>query len=256
MKKFAVLSVVVLLVAVFIVGLMAASYSPGNITLGTLNVHDPRIDAQATAISQAAKDAAIQRAVETQKLQAQADKEKVEAEATKQAQTWLVWRNRLIAGGIGLGVLLLCVGVASAAVKWLDKEASSIRPNQQGIYPVVVKNFRGGVVVHDPNRAIGPTTIYTLPGMVENMAHAANLQLAQPGVSSPMDNEQAQLQITSQAQAIALLAAATPQKAEQRTPKETMELAKTITSRSMPQLSVRVLDEHEGTITQLLEAGE
>ena len=111
--------------------------------------------------------------------------------------------------GGGLAVLVLTVGAAFALVAWLNKRATSIYPNLAGQYPLVVKRLWNGVIVHDPNRALGPTTIYTAPslwsalfdGLLATQPEAI-AQFPQPG------SEQAMLQVASQANAIGVTAAA------------------------------------------------
>jgi hypothetical protein len=219
MKGLAILLLCVALAAVFIVGLTTAKYSPGNIILNGdgLAVRDPRLEAQATAVAQAALDSSLARAIERQAQQAEADKARAEALATEAAQPALVARNILIALSTGLGALVLVVGMTLAAVRWANKQATSIYPNAAGMYPVIVTKGWGWAALHDPNRGLGPTAIYKTPTLLDQLAAVVSAikqgmqpQLPQPEASFPATgSEMTMTQIASQAQGVALMAAVT-----------------------------------------------
>ncbi len=179
-----------------------------NIKAGSVEIRDPVREAQATRVALAAQDESARRAVERQILEAEADKAAVDAQASRNALPAASLRNTLIATGLGVGVLVLAVGSAFAAVAWLNKRATSVYPNSAGLYPVIVRRSWNGVtIVHDPNRALGPTTIYSVPS-------AVGLLLGQkergPQAQFPTaGSENSLLQLSTQAQAIGLMAAAT-----------------------------------------------
>jgi len=175
------------------------------------SMHDPVREAEATRVAIAAQDETAQRAVERQITQAQADKAKVEAEAARNALPAITLRNTLIYTGSGVGVVVLLVGSAFAVVAWMNKRATAIYPNTAGLYPVIVKRSWNGVtIVHDPNRALGPTTLYTTPGLASMAFDKLGLPCEQPMAAFPSPgSEQAMLQVATQAQAVGLMTAAT-----------------------------------------------
>ncbi len=176
-----------------------------NIKAGGLEIRDPVREAEATRVAITAQDESARRAVERSILEAQADKAHAGAQAERNALPAATLRNALIYTGIGVGVLVLAVGSAFAIVAWLNKRATSVYPNCAGQYPVIVKRSWNGVtIVHDPNRALGPTTIYTTPSVVGQLlrqSQTAQAQFPQPG------SEEAVRQITTQAQAGQVMAA-------------------------------------------------
>ena len=225
MNKIVGATVTVGIFALFLLGLMAAGYSPGQITVGgdaLIQVRDPRIDAQATRIVQESSDAARERAIQAQTLEAQRDKAKTEAEATEKAAAALVVRNVLVALGIGLGALVLIVGGAYAIVTWLHKNAASVKPNEAGLYPLIVSRGLGQVIIHDPNRNAGSAAVYQVSTPIEQWMHTLaalrrffvtgqppdGLALPAPQAKFPQDvSEHTVAQITTQAQAGQTMAA-------------------------------------------------
>lgn len=218
-----------------------------------LAVRNPQSEAQATRTAQLAMDEAAQRAIQRQMLQA-------EAEAAQATTPILAVRNALLAVGVGAGGLVLAVGAAFAAVAWLNKRATSIYPNSAGQYPLITRRGFGWVVVHDPNRGLGPAAVYRTPTLLDTLASAVwvkDRKLAQaPGPSAdfpPTASESTMLQVASQAQAIGLMAAVTRPAGFLRGPaieaKQARQLASEIVSGSgamsgrMP--SVRVIDDPE-----------
>jgi hypothetical protein len=177
-----------------------------NVKAGTLELSDPVREAEATRVAIAAYDESAQRAIERYAAQAQADQAWSEAEAARNALPATTLRNTLVATGIGTGTLVLVIGSALALVAWLNKRAACIYPNDAGIYPVIVRRtWNGTTIVHDPNRALGPTTIYTTPTIFNQLTagQVATAQFPQAG------GENAMLQLSTQAQAVSLLAATT-----------------------------------------------
>jgi hypothetical protein len=195
-------TLVVLAAGILLAGLACAGLSMlsgHTITVGgdkgLVNVHNPVQEAQATRVALAAADEAAVRELERQ--------------AAEAARPALVLRNTLAALGVGVGVLVLMVGSAFAVVALANKRATAVYPNSAGLYPLIVRRFWNGVtIVHDGNRALGPTTIYTTPSLTDGLLGAmgvrpggASAQFPQPG------SEPAMVQITGQAQ-VAQIAAA------------------------------------------------
>jgi hypothetical protein len=215
-----------LLLAGLLVLLTACSVKAGDFELS-----DPVREAEATRVAMAAQDESARRAVERQIIQAQADKAKADAEAARNALPAATLRNALLYTGTGVGVLVLAVGCAFAAVAWLNKRATSIYPNSAGMYPVIVKRSWNGVtIVHDPNRALGPTTIYTTPGLAGLLLKKAE---SKPAAQFPMvGSEGAMLQLATQAQAIGLVAAATRNnRGDESNMRQAGQLAQTLINR-------------------------
>ncbi len=222
-----------ILAALLVMGTVLLSACQVRLDPGGLDVRDPVREAEATRVALAARDESAMRAIQRQAMQAEADQARVEAQAAAQAQSALVVRNWLTALGVGLGGAILCVGLATALTAWVNKKACSIYPNAAGQYPVLVKPVTGGVIVHDPNRAIGPTTIYTLPNLPGAVAERAGWPLGKVQVEAPLSaGEAAHIQIASQAQAVGLMAAVTrPQGwpvSETRNTQDTLKLAQTV----------------------------
>lgn len=111
-----------------------------------------------------------------------------------------VARDGLVNVGVGVGAAILAIGGALAVVAFVRRRAVSVYPNAAGQYPLVVeRDWRtGNMLVHDPNRALGASTLYTGAGQKPML------------VSAPMGADVGvQAQITTQAQAHQLLVAGT-----------------------------------------------
>ena len=215
---------------------------------------DPVREAEATRIAMATKDESARRALERQLLQAQADKAQADAEATRNALPAATLRNMLLYTGVGVSVLVLAVGSAFAAVAWLNKRATSVYPNDAGQYPVIVKRSWSGVtIVHDPNRALGPTTIYTAPSLA-GMLSGRKGQL--PAAQFPMPgSESSMLQLATQAQAVGLVAAATRNSLGVGDPRQAGQLAQALIERpalSAPLPPVRLSSLEPSHVERLL----
>lgn len=161
--------------------------------------NSPQSLAQATAIAQAAADASAARAIER--------------DTAQRAQAGVVAGKVLGAVGVGIGALVLAIGCAFAVVAVVNKLATSVYPNAAGMYPVIVKRSWNGItIVHDPNRALGPTTIYTTPSLVHLMANVLGAPQLDAGAQFPQPGSEATMaQLASQAQATAALGAVTRQ---------------------------------------------
>lgn len=106
----------------------------------------------------------------------------------------------LLGGKIAIGVIFLGVaaGLGSAAVVYAWRKAEEIRPDDAGLYPLIRIDRPGVTVIHDPNRAIAPTTVYTTPELAR---HVAIVPMIAPGM------EANQVATTARAQAVQLAAA-------------------------------------------------
>jgi hypothetical protein len=202
----------------------------GCFTVDERGVRDPVREAEATRVVLAAQDESARRAIERQVVEAQAEQAWVEAEAVRSALPAATLRNTLMYMGVGVGALVLVVGSAFACVAWLNKRATSVYPNNAGQYPVIVKRTWGGVtIVHDPNRALGPTTIYTTPSVAGWVWDKARpLAAAQFPAAG---GEGSLLQLATQAQAIGLMAAATRKSGSEDTARHVEQLAQALINR-------------------------
>ena len=135
----------------------------------------------------------------------------------------------------GIGLLFLA-GLAIAFLRLLWQRSQLIRPNVSGIFPVVrgsagrqvLRPGSGCIYYHDPNRQLAGTTAYgTGPDGTMQAQH-----LFPPG------QEEAQLQITSQAQAAQVVAAAQPEQADRATRRLVDRLTKPKPAPSMPEIQV------------------
>ena len=220
------LTVIVLLVIGAVV-LCAGAGSLAGYTFqwndGGLVAHNPQAEANAARVTLLAEQ-------EAAAAKAKADKARIDADAENDARAAAAMGKRLTYIGLGAGVLIACVGLALAAVSWVNRRANETLPNAAGLYPVIVKPVAGGVIIHDPNRAIGPTTIYTTPSLAGAAMERAGLPIGQATVDAPLSgSEGAHVQIASQAQAVQLMSAATrPQSlfgvSEARKPEDTAKL--------------------------------
>lgn len=201
---------------------------------------NPESFAQATHIAQMSEDAAMatrqaveleatrttaniraeatRAAIAAQAQQAEADKAKsgaaiarVKAETEQGAQEAATAGKQALYllgyAGAGVGALILVVGLAFGITAWVGKRASTVYPNKQGQFPVIIRKGAGWIAFHDPNRALGPGAVLHTPGLLERAGYALALARGkapalQPGADYPQPAEVgAMLQVTSQAQA-------------------------------------------------------
>lgn len=114
----------------------------------------------------------------------------------------LQWVETAFLGGL-VGVVLLALGGGVfVGLRLLNKRASTIYPDRAGLFPIVRGHVGRAEYYHDPNRAPTPTTVY-LEGVGTPTVQV--LHITAQGAAGE------QLQITSQAQAAQLVAAATRQ---------------------------------------------
>lgn len=201
-----------------------------DVQAGEFKLRDPVREAEATRVALAAQDEAARRAIERQIVEAQADKARADAEATRNAIPAITLRNALIQTGLGVGVLVLAIGSAFAVVAWLNKRAVSIYPNSAGMYPVIIKRLWNGItIVHDPNRALGPTTIYTAPSLPAMLLGKGEQP---PSAHFPAPgSEGTLLQLSTQAQAIGLMAAVTRKNGGEVDARQAGQLAQALINR-------------------------
>jgi hypothetical protein len=108
----------------------------------------------------------------------------------------------LVIGLVGC-ILLLGFFTSTGVGNWIRIRLSSVYPNAQGIFPVLIRQVesRGQrfIIAHDPNRQLGPTTIYHIqPGEPPRSTHEL------PADSRPL------LEVTTNAQRAATIAAIAP----------------------------------------------
>ena len=161
-----------------------------------------------------------------------------------------VARNTLVNVGLGVGAAILSVGAALALGAWLHRRAATVYPNAAGQYPLVLEKNRrtGEVMVHDANRALGASTLYTPAGQAPRQ------------VSAPLAADSAtQAQITTQAQAHQLLVAGTRKAGS---PADTHQVAQAISENAfrsggglprMPSVQVIADPRRESHLNRLLE---
>jgi hypothetical protein len=131
-------------------------------------------------------------------------------------------------------------------VAWLNKRATSVYADEKGLYPVVIRRSWNGItIVHDPNRALGPTTIYTAPSLTSALLEMLKIRQDRAlGVQFPLPGSEDTLRrLSSQAHGIQLMSAATrPQGllAEKFKPEQAFRLAQAITTANTDHLESRM----------------
>jgi hypothetical protein len=98
---------------------------------------------------------------------------------------------------LGLAILVLLGGLGWGGVRWLHRRANTVYPDRSGLYPIREERFGRAKVFHDPNRTLGGSTVYASGVQDLDVHHAI-----------PEGHEDAQRQITGQAQAAQALRAA------------------------------------------------
>lgn len=136
--------------------------------------------------------------------------------------------------GMAIIALLGTAGAMTGLVRVVWQRSRLIHPQANGLFPVVQGRAGGKIYYHDPNRQLAGSVFYG-PGPKGAMAHSV----------LPSDDRGEQLQVTTQAQATQLIAAAGQGQgltAQSRRLAERVALA--AASRPTPRLpEVTVLDE-------------
>lgn len=143
-----------------------------------------------------------------QAISAIATRTTIENETAKSQQPAAIVGGSLRMIGLGTGALIFLVGAAFAIVAWINKRATTIYPNKQGQYPVIVRRGLGWVVFHDPTRNPGPGAVYRVPTLADPLMARMGLMPAQAAYPLPELSEPTIAQIAGQSNAIALTAAA------------------------------------------------
>ena len=137
-------------------------------------------------------------------------------------------------GGLAVVALLSAAGLAAGLVRAVWRRSRLIHPHATGLFPVVQGRAGGQTYYHDPNRQLAGTVVYG-SGSEGTTVHLPTLP----------DDRGEQLQVTTQAQATQLVAAAGQGRgltAQSRQLAERVVL--TPSSRSAPRLpEVVVLDD-------------
>jgi hypothetical protein len=201
-------SLMPLVFTLIIVGTVAVVMVSGHATSEEQAAQAERI--RAKIVSEA-------RLVEAQadEARASADKARVDAiayQASAPVRAW-VWQGVLVSGGLAASVLML--GSACACVLWLTKRATLIYPTASGQWPLTVQRYFGGTIIHDANRAIGPSSVYHAPSWWERgllwltRGRGEAPQLTEPQVWHALPaSETTMLQIARTAQQMAAVVAA------------------------------------------------
>ncbi|MBN1887110.1 MAG: hypothetical protein JW850_03940 [Thermoflexales bacterium] len=233
---------------------------------GGLQVSNPQALALATRTAQEAMDASAAKAIERETLRAKAEAEWVAMPAQA------LGRALAYTGG-GLFVLVLAVGLAFGAAAWVMRRATSIYPNTQGQYPVMVSRGFGWVTYHDPSRGLGAGAVYRVPTVLDVAAQALALLRGQPAPRPALTaeypangSEGAMVQVASQAAAVGLMAAATRPAGilggQMVDRKEARELAQraisgeTSTAGRMPEVRIIQDPDANARFVELLEGGD
>jgi hypothetical protein len=108
-------------------------------------------------------------------------------------------------GGLAVAAVLTACGLAMALVRAVWQRPQLIRPNDSGLFPVVRGHAGREVFYHDLNRQLAGTTVYHVgPDGLEVQQCVPAGREAEPFGSA----QDRQLQVTTQAQAVQLVAAA------------------------------------------------
>lgn len=192
---------------------------------------------------------------------------RLQIERAEALQPWnvamgVVWR--VVAIGVGLALLLGLMAGIRVVVRWLDTRSRLIRPDPQtGQFPAV--KVRGGEAVVDLNRLPDGKVMTGVVGgkvgllLVLLFRYVLGREVPevteQPAILvTPADTSAAQLQVTSQAQAVQALAAASRgTTAQQATQAAQAVLSLRRVERGLPPLLVEESQPHEMQL--LLEAG-
>jgi hypothetical protein len=150
-------------------------------------------------------------------------------------------------GGLAVVILLSTIGLTAGLVRAVWQRSRLIHPHDNGLFPVVQGRAGGQTYYHDPNRQLAGTAVYGSSPEGTTVRHPTL-----PAERSIAD----QLQVTTQAQAAQLVAAAGQGQgltAQSRQLAERVALA--TTSRPAPRLpQVVVLDKTIPEERQLLTA--
>jgi len=242
---------------------------------GGFDMRDPVREAEATRVAIAARDESAQRAVERQILEARLDKEKADAQAAQNALPAATLRNTLIYTGVGTGVLVFIVGSAFAVVAWLNKQATTVYPNETGQYPVIIRKGLGWIAFHDPSRGLGPGSVYNTPTVFGQVANAAislaglivavrkgempQILPATMTADYPLPaGEGTMAQLATQAQAVSLMAAATRGDGDPQVKRQVGLVARSLISPAsqarpaLPPVTVLSAEDAESFIRELL----
>jgi hypothetical protein len=101
---------------------------------------------------------------------------------------------RVLLGGV---VLFTLSGMGWGAVRWLNRRADTVYPDQGGLYPIREGRVGRAKVFHDPNRTLSGTTVYAPTSAAIDVLHPL-----------PRNRLDVQRQVTGQAQASQALRAA------------------------------------------------
>lgn len=133
-----------------------------------------------------------------------------EIKRTQASTPGVVMLTYVLYGAAGLGGGILIIGAAFGIVFWLSTRARIIYPGADGQMPIIITPTLSGEVIHDPNRAIGASTMTALPSAVQAVkALAAGETMPIPAISVPITDAALQMAVNRDHQRVQLVSAAT-----------------------------------------------
>jgi hypothetical protein len=144
---------------------------------------------------------------EAAQIQADTARQVSDIRADEFAKIAATARDVIVWAAFAIGALLFFWGFTRAIVLWASNRASQVYPNEAGQWPVLVQRD----MTHDINRMPVSTLQVLNPSLRDKwLALKAGQPLPQPQVVmvAPLD-AQSQLQVTTQSQAISIMAGAT-----------------------------------------------
>ena len=184
--------------------MIAGCWSSCNLNSSGLTTHDEGAQAVAT---RAIMRANVEATATQQAVSSMATRTTIENETAKSQQPAAIVGGSLRIMGLGVSALVFLIGAAFALVAWINKRATTIYPNKQGQFPVIVRHGMGWVVFHDPSRNAGPGAVYRVPTLADPLMARLGLPAAQAAYPLPDVSEQTLALISSQSNAVAATAA-------------------------------------------------
>ena len=133
-----------------------------------------------------------------------------EIKRTQASTPGVVMLTYVLYGAAGLGGGILIIGAAFGIVFWLSTRARIVYPGADGQMPIIITPTLSGEVIHDPNRAIGASTMTALPSAVQAVkALAAGETMPLPVTVTPVADAALQMAVNRDHQRVQLVSAAT-----------------------------------------------
>lgn len=164
------------------------------------------LDSGAEVAARVARD----NAKAAEELRRQAAMNQIEIDRARATTPAVVVLTYVIGGAAALGLGLLIVGGAGAFVFWLSTRARIVYPGADGQMPIIITPTLSGEVIHDPNRAIGASTMTALPSAVQAVkALAAGETMPLPVTVTPVADAALQMAVNAAHARVQLVSAAT-----------------------------------------------